>query len=65
MPFDVYVDDSGLVRRLAMELAITAGAESVTMLMSMDLFDFGVDVNVQAPPAGAVLDVGTALGTNG
>ena len=31
--------------------------EQVKMSIAMDYFDFGVDVDVQAPPADAVLDV--------
>ena len=66
MPFDVYVDATGLLRRLTMELVLNAGGESVSMLMSMDLFDFGIKVNVHEPPPHAVLDVGAAgLGVGG
>lgn len=42
---DAWVDDSGLVRRLRVPL----GGESAPVY-TVDLFDFGVDVHVKAPP---------------
>jgi hypothetical protein len=56
VPFEVYVDDDGLLRRMAMDMKMKVQGEQVTMAMRMDYFDFGVDVNVQAPPASDVFD---------
>jgi hypothetical protein len=57
VPFEVYVDDDGLLRRMTMDLSMTIEGRPVRMRMRMDYFDFGVDVDVQAPPAGDVFDV--------
>jgi hypothetical protein len=46
VPIDVYVDEDGLVRRLT----LASGGERV----SVDFWDFGADVDVQAPPAADV-----------
>ena len=57
LPFEVFVDKDGLVRRLKMDLTMKAEGEQVTMAMQMDYFDFGVAVDVEAPPASSVFDV--------
>ena len=67
MPFEVFVDDDGLLRRLT----IGGGAQEKEMQVmgrdrsppkvSMDYFDLGVDVDVQAPPARDVTDATGAL----
>jgi hypothetical protein len=56
VPFEVFVDDDGLLRRMTMHMNMTVEGEQMSMKMSMDYFDFGVDVNVQAPPASDVYD---------
>ena len=56
VPFEVYVDDDGLLRRLTMDMSMTIEGRPVTMAMRMDYFDFGLDVDVQAPPASDVFD---------
>ena len=56
VPFEVFVDDDGLLRRMTMDMNMTIEGESMTMAMKMDYFDFGTDVNVQAPPASDVFD---------
>lgn len=48
LPVGVFVDGDGLVRRLT----FASGAERV----SVDFWDFGTDVDVQAPPAADVTD---------
>ncbi len=59
---DAWVDDQGLVRRMAMDMRIDAGAQGeATVGMSIDLFDFGSAVEVALPPASDVVDA-TALG---
>jgi hypothetical protein len=57
LPFEVFVDGDGLLRRMKMDLSMTIAGERLAMAMQMDYFDFGVDVHVQAPPARSVLDV--------
>ena len=56
VPFEVFVDDDGLLRRMRMDLSMTVEGESMTMAMKMDYFDFGTDVNVHAPPPSDVFD---------
>ena len=56
VPFEVFVDDDGLLRRMTMDMNMAIEGERVTMTVKMDYFDFGTDVNVQAPPASDVLD---------
>lgn len=60
IPVDVWVGDDGYVRRLAMDWSVNGSG----IVMTMDLFDFGADVDVQLPPASDVLDLG-AIGEDG
>jgi hypothetical protein len=57
VPFEVFVDENGLLRRMTMDMSMKIVGEQITMAMKMDYFDFGVDVEVEAPPAGDVSDV--------
>jgi hypothetical protein len=52
IPVEVWIDDDGLVRRLYHEYGFAA--EGTSAVVTTELFDFGVDVNVQAPPPGQV-----------
>ncbi|HWH29755.1 MAG TPA: LppX_LprAFG lipoprotein [Mycobacteriales bacterium] len=60
VPFEVWIDDQGRVRRYTTTVDIPAsdatGGEPVSSSMTMELFDFGVEVDVQAPPADEVQD---------
>ncbi len=56
VPFEVFVDADGLVRRMKMVMNTRIEGEQLLMKMQMDYSDFGVDVDVQAPPAASVLD---------
>jgi hypothetical protein len=58
MPVEVWVDENDLVRRLSMEQSIpaTAGGPG-QMTMTMDLFEFGTDVDVRVPPPSRVTDL--------
>ena len=61
MPVDVFVDADGYVRRISLDLDLGAmfaglGGTGMTgpspgVTVSFDLYDFGVPVDVQAPPA--------------
>ena len=57
VPFEVFVDEDGLLRRMNMDMSMKIAGEQITMAMRMDYFDFGVDVDVEAPPAADVSDV--------
>jgi hypothetical protein len=52
VPVEVWVDDDGLIRRLYHEYGFRA--EGTSAVVTTELFDFGVDVNVKAPPPGQV-----------
>jgi hypothetical protein len=65
MPADVWVDDNGFARRIKLQLdlgafmgnAPGAGGKLPSITVSMDLYDFGVPVHVQAPPADQVTEL--------
>lgn len=66
IPVDAWLDDQGLPRRIrmAMDLAgldpsVPAGA---SMTVTMEMFDYGTAVDVQAPPADQVTDVTDMMG---
>ena len=61
LPFEVFVDEDGLLRRLTMYMSMTVQNERMSMRMSMDYFDFGVKVDVKAPPAADVTDLSSLL----
>ena len=52
IPVEVWIDDEGLVRRLYHEYGFAA--EGTSAVVTTELFDFGVDVNVKPPPPGQV-----------
>ena len=67
VPVDAWIDDQGLLRRMTMNMSLAAaGAGNASVLMTMELFDFGVDVQVKAPSRDKVLDLAElgALGSS-
>jgi hypothetical protein len=58
IPADVWVDNDGLARRIQLKLDLAklagpdGGMDVPALTMSMDLYDFGVPVHVEAPPPG-------------
>jgi hypothetical protein len=57
LPFEVFIDRDGLLRRMKMVMNMRVAGDQVVMKMQTDYSDFGVAVDVQAPPASSVLDV--------
>ena len=59
IPVDVFLDDQGVLRRMVMdmEMAVGEASEKLRMVMTMDMFDFGTEVDVTAPPASQVTDI--------
>jgi hypothetical protein len=56
---DVYVDGSGMVRRVSgglKKVKIDAGTPALSVLVSVDLYGFGQPVQVSAPPASKTAD---------
>jgi hypothetical protein len=63
LPVEVWVDASGLVRRMSLALSIPASGENVQMHMRIELFGFGATPAVTAPQQSEVFDATqTALG---
>ena len=62
IPVQIFVDDDGLLRRLRMSMRSTIASQPFALTQTTDFFDFGVAVNVQAPPASQVLDLSSLAG---
>ena len=62
IPAEAWIDDDGRLRKLVQETTVS---ELGAMKMTMELFDFGVDVDVSEPPASEVTDFGGLFGTMG
>jgi hypothetical protein len=56
IPVEIWVDSDGLIRRLRHEYAYAG--EGTATSVTTELFDFGVQVDTQAPPPGQVADIG-------
>jgi hypothetical protein len=64
MPFDVWLDDDGYVRK--METSFSASPEGVSgaveASMVLELYDYGADVGIVPPPAADVADLSALRG---
>lgn len=58
VPVKVWVDDEGLPRRMQLDISV----QGMSMSMSMDFYDYGVPVDLSAPPADQVGDMSSLLG---
>lgn len=59
MPFDAWIDDDGRLRRLDQTMTLTMPqlpGQSIDVTSRLEMYDFGVSVDVVAPPAGSVRD---------
>lgn len=58
LPIDVWVDEEGRARRFAYEVETPGTSKAPTSKVDLviDLYDFGVEVDVQAPPESEVTD---------
>ncbi len=69
IPTQVWIDDDGLPRRIRTTYAYGQPADKrsspLTQTFTMELFDFGVPVDVEAPPPGKVTDLAKLLGKAG
>lgn len=61
IPTEVWIDDRGLVRRQRIVTAFPTPQGRAKMTQDIELYDFGVEVDVDVPPEDEVLDV-TKLG---
>ena len=62
MPFTAWVDGEGMVRRLELDLHMSAGGTAARMQMVLELYDFGAPVTITVPSADEVTDLGAMLG---
>ena len=64
LPIEVWVDEEGRARRFAYEVDTpeTSQAPASQVDLVVDLYDFGVDVEVEAPPESEVTDYGGEAG---
>jgi hypothetical protein len=60
VPFDVYLDDEGRIRRFTQTIEVPAGpqtnGQAVTSTSTVDVYDFGTQVEVEPPPDDQVKD---------
>lgn len=66
VPVDAWLDDQGLPRRIKIEMDLTGMDPSIpagaSMTVTMEMFDYGIAVDVQAPPADQVTDMTEMMG---
>ena len=65
LPVNVWLDDSGLIRRLRtrelIDLPASAPADRVMATMTIDYRDYGTKVDIKPPPAGQTYDATSEL----
>ena len=57
LPVEVFVDPEGRLRRMRVGIKATTGPSPFSVTQTTDYYDFGVDVDVEAPPESQVLDL--------
>jgi len=57
LSMDLYVDTSGMLRRLTMDMHLTVSGRSITAIVTEDTSNFGVPVSITAPPADQVMSL--------
>jgi hypothetical protein len=63
IPTDVWIDDEGRVRRHRYTQKLVAGeGRTAETTLTMELYDFGVEVDAEPPPASQVTDLSQVLG---
>lgn len=70
MPVEVWIDEEGRLRRQRQRLDLSqatgaAPAQGGTVTTTVEYFDFGIDVDVQPPPADQVTDLQELQGAGG
>lgn len=57
-PFETWIDEEGYMRRMKMAFSYESGpAAGTDMSMTMDMYDFGVEADIQVPPPSQVTDL--------
>ena len=54
--YDVYLDEDNRLRRLTQTVETPSAGQTLTVTTTLELYDFGIDVTVIAPPAAVVRD---------
>jgi hypothetical protein len=62
IPVDVWVDGDDVVRRFSQTLKMTVAGSVMQTKQTMELYDFGTKVHVQAPPKSEVQDLSDLAG---
>jgi hypothetical protein len=57
MHAEVFIDRDGMLRRIHTVATVVAEGKAVTTDTRMDLFDFGIEPDVQVPDDSRVLDI--------
>jgi hypothetical protein len=61
VPGEIWIDEDGLARKMTYEMNQTIQGQEMEQRMELEYYDFGVEVEVEAPPPGDVVDL-TRLG---
>lgn len=64
IPVGIWIDGEGLTRRMKLEYDMDVPGQSgeLHMEMTMEFFDFGVEVDAKPPPAEETVDIQTLIG---
>jgi hypothetical protein len=62
IPVEVWIDEEGLVRRERIDYEIDQGGQKVALRFDIELFDFGIDADIQPPPAEDTTDFSELIG---
>ena len=61
IPVEIFVDQEGLLRRMRLTMKSTLAAAPFALTQTTDFYDFGVDVDVEAPAKSQVIDLGNLI----
>lgn len=56
IPSEVFLDDQGRLRRLIQDISMTFQGQKAQVKTQVDIYEFGVKVDVQKPPASEIKD---------
>ena len=64
MPLDVWIDDDGRARKMrySQDMSKASSGAVDTAIVTFEMYEFGVEVDAEAPPADQVTDLATLLG---
>lgn len=62
VPTEVWIDRDGLLRRLTQEYELASAGEKTLTSVTMELYDFGVEVDAEPPDPEEVFDVSDLIG---